>query len=86
MNPQCIDKENMMNEVLIYTSASCPYCVQAKRLLQEKGMTYTEIRVDLDENAREEMIARSGRRTVPQMFIDDKHIGGCDDLHAYLKA
>ncbi len=74
-----------MQNTLIYTTATCPYCVQAKRLLQERGYTYTEIRVDLDDAEREKMIARSGRRTVPQIFIDDQHIGGFDDLYAYFK-
>ena len=72
-----------MKKVLIYTAAVCPYCVRAKQLLQAKGLVYTEIRVDLDDAEREKMIARSGRRTVPQIFIDDDHIGGCDDLYAY---
>lgn len=72
-------------KTLIYTTATCPYCIQAKRLLQEQGYTYTEIRVDLDDAEREKMIARSGRRTVPQIFIDDQHIGGFDDLYAYFK-
>jgi glutaredoxin 3 len=74
-----------MKTVLIYTSEVCPYCNIAKQLLKQKGLSYTEIRVDLDEKAREEMIARSGRRTVPQIFIDDQHIGGSDDLFAYFK-
>lgn len=72
-------------KTLIYTTATCPYCTQAKRLLQEQGYTYTEIRVDLDDAEREKMIARSGRRTVPQIFIDDQHIGGFDDLYVYFK-
>ena len=72
-----------MNNILIYTTDTCPYCVRAKQLLQGKGMVYTEIRVDLDDSEREKMIARSGRRTVPQIFIDDQHIGGFDDLYAY---
>ncbi len=74
-----------MKKALIYTTAICPYCVRAKQLLHEKGLVYTEIRVDLDDIEREKMITRSGRRTVPQIFIDDKHIGGCDDLYAYFK-
>lgn len=74
-----------MKTVLIYTSEICPYCTVAKQLLKDKGLSYTEIRVDLDEKAREIMIERSGRRTVPQIFIDDEHIGGCDDLFAYFK-
>ncbi|MCP0914905.1 MULTISPECIES: glutaredoxin 3 [Legionella] len=72
-------------KALIYTTATCPYCVRAKQLLQAKGIPYTEIRVDLDDAERENMIARSGRRTVPQIFFDEEHIGGCDDLFAYFK-
>ena len=72
-----------MSQVLIYSAAYCPYCERAKMLLQAKGLSYTEIRVDLDKTERDKMIALSGRRTVPQIFIDDKHIGGCDDLHAF---
>lgn len=75
----------LMKEVMIYTTAICPYCVQAKQLLQAKNLVYTEIRVDLDDIEREKMIALSGRRTVPQIFIDGKHIGGYDDLCAYFK-
>ena len=74
-----------MKKVLIYSSATCPYCVRAKQLLKEEGLSYTEIRVDLDDVEREKMITLSGRRTVPQIFIDDQHIGGCDDLYAYFK-
>lgn len=74
-----------MKNVLIYTTATCPYCVRAKQLLQQKGLAYTEVRVDLDDTERDKMIALSGRRTVPQIFIDDNHIGGCDDLYAYFK-
>lgn len=74
-----------MKKVRIYTSATCPYCVRAKQLLKEKGLEYTEIRVDLDDTERDKMIALSGRRTVPQIFFDDQHIGGCDDLYAYFK-
>lgn len=69
-------------EILIYSTNHCPYCVQAKRLLDQKGAKYKEIRVDLDEAKKAEMIARSGRRTVPQIFINQQHIGGCDDLVA----
>ena len=72
-----------MKKALIYTTATCPYCVRAKQLLQGKGLEYLEIRVDLDDKEREKMISLTGRRTVPQIFIDDQHIGGCDDLHAY---
>lgn len=79
-------KAEQKHEVLIYSSASCYFCVLAKQLLEAKGMTFTEIRVDTDEKEREKMIAITGRRTVPQIFIDGKHIGGYDDLYAYFKA
>jgi glutaredoxin 3 len=69
-----------MPKIVIYTSASCSYCVYAKKLLDSKGYTYTEIRVDIDSEKREEMMRLSGRRTVPQIFIDDESIGGYDDL------
>lgn len=70
-------------KVEIYTWATCPYCVRAKALLQSKGVKYQEYSVDGDEPARDRMAERGdGRRSVPQIFIDDKHIGGCDDLHA----
>jgi len=72
-----------MNKALIYSTATCPYCVLAKRLLDEKKIPYTEIRVDLDDSERDKMISLTGRRTVPQVFIDYKHIGGYDDLYAY---
>ncbi len=72
-----------MKNILIYTTNTCPYCTMAKKLLQKKGLSYTEIRVDLDEDEREKMIERSGRRTVPQIFFDETHIGGYDDLYAY---
>lgn len=58
----------------------------AKKLLDERKLTYTEIRVDLDDEEREKMITLSGRRTVPQIFIDNAHIGGYDDLYAYFKS
>lgn len=58
----------------------------AKKLLQQKGLSYTEIRVDLDETERERMVNRSGRRTVPQIFFGDKHIGGYDDLCEYFRS
>jgi glutaredoxin 3 len=74
-----------MQNIVVYSTARCPYCDQAKQLLQQKHLSYTEIRVDTDEAEREKMITLSGRRTVPQIFIDDKHIGGYDDLYAYFK-
>lgn len=72
-----------MPKVVIYTTATCPYCIAAKRLLSQKGVTFEEIGVDGDPAARANMSARAGgRRTVPQIFIDERHIGGCDDLYA----
>lgn len=75
-----------MKKVLIYTTNTCPYCTMAKKLLQDKGYSYTEIRVDLDDAERDKMIERSGRYTVPQIFMDDAHIGGYDDLCVYFKS
>ncbi|HAT2056799.1 TPA: glutaredoxin 3 [Legionella pneumophila] len=71
-----------MNEVILYTTGYCPYCIKAKELLDRKKVIYTEIRVDLRPELREEMIQKSGRRTVPQIFINGQAIGGCDDLYA----
>ncbi|WP_028535852.1 glutaredoxin 3 [Paludibacterium yongneupense] len=72
-----------MQTVTLYTTATCPYCVRAKALLMSKGVAgLTEIRVDLDASEREKMMALTGRRTVPQIFIGETHVGGCDDLIA----
>jgi len=69
--------------VEIYTWATCPYCLRAKALLNSKGIVYQEYPVDGDEPAREKMAERAGgRRSVPQIFINNRHVGGCDDLHA----
>ncbi|MDR0776117.1 MAG: glutaredoxin 3 [Azonexus sp.] len=69
--------------VLMYTTAVCPYCIRAKQLLQARGVTeIAEVRVDLDPERREEMMQRTGRRTVPQIYIGETHVGGCDDLVA----
>jgi glutaredoxin 3 len=67
-------------EVTVYTSDWCPYCRRAKDLLTRKNVSFSEINVEDEPKAREEMIARSNRRTVPQIFIGDRHVGGCDDL------
>jgi glutaredoxin 3 len=75
-----------MSKIEIYSTAACPYCVRAKQLLQSKNADFTEIRVDLNDAEREKMMARSQRKSVPQIFIDDKHIGGFDDLQALDKA
>jgi glutaredoxin 3 len=66
--------------VTVYVSDWCPYCERAKGLLAQKNVDFREINVDDDAKLREEMIARSNRRTVPQIFIGDTHVGGCDDL------
>jgi glutaredoxin 3 len=66
--------------VTLYTSGWCPYCQRAKGLLTQKNVVFDEINVEDDDKFREEMIARSNRRTVPQIFIGDRHVGGCDDL------
>ncbi|CAM3783939.1 glutaredoxin 3 [Rheinheimera salexigens] len=72
-----------MSKVVIYTKAYCPYCMQAAMLLQSKGVAYTEIRIDQQPEKRPEMIEKAnGRTTVPQIFINDVHVGGCDDLMA----
>jgi glutaredoxin 3 len=70
-----------MAEVQIYTKFGCPYCARAKRLLEEKGVAYEEYEINSVPGKREEMLGRSnGRTTVPQIFIDGRHVGGSDDL------
>lgn len=72
-----------MKKIEIYTTQICPYCVRAKSLLDRKGAVYTEIDVSNDDDLRQKMVVRAGgKRTVPQIFIGDRHVGGCDDLHA----
>jgi len=72
-----------MKNVTIYTTLVCPYCVKAKKLLEKKGVEYKELRVDLDPALIQEAIEKSGGlRTVPQIFIEDYHVGGCDELYA----
>ncbi|MCV0394066.1 MAG: glutaredoxin 3 [Rhizobiaceae bacterium] len=71
-----------MTEVTIYTRMMCGYCTAAKRLLDEKGVDYTEHDASFSPELRQEMIARSGRYTFPQIFVADVHVGGADDLHA----
>jgi glutaredoxin 3 len=73
----------MSTPVLMYTTAVCPYCIRAKQLLAARGVTaIEEVRVDLDPAQREAMMERTQRRTVPQIYIGDHHVGGCDDLYA----
>jgi glutaredoxin 3 len=71
-----------MSKVLMYCTAACPFCRSAERLLAEKGAAIEKVRVDLDPSRRAEMMQRSGRRTVPQIWIGERHVGGCDDLYA----
>ena len=72
-----------MKTVEIYTTPFCPYCIAAKRLLQKKGVAYTETDVSNDPDLRQAMMLRAGgKRTVPQIFIGGQHVGGCDDIHA----
>jgi len=72
-----------MPAVKMYTTAVCPYCVRAKQILKSKGVAHIEeIRIDTDPQQREHMMAITGRRTVPQIFIGETHVGGCDDLIA----
>ena len=75
-----------MPAITIYTTTYCPYCVKAKDLLKRKGATWTEVNAE-DDAVREAMIVKAGgRRTVPQIFIGETHVGGCDDLYAIEKA
>lgn len=72
-----------MAKIEIYTKSTCPYCARAKALLAQKGAAYREIDVERHPDKRAEMVARAnGGNTVPQIFINDAHIGGCDDIHA----
>ena len=69
-----------MVDIVVYSTEVCPYCVMAKKLLKSKGLTYREIDITHDEALQQEMVTRSGRRTVPEIFIDDDLVGGYDDL------
>ena len=72
-----------MSTVKMYTTAVCPYCIRAKQILKSRGVEHIEeIRIDLSDADRDHMMSLTGRRTVPQIFIGDHHIGGCDDLMA----
>jgi glutaredoxin 3 len=73
----------MAAKVEIYTWRTCPFCIRAKNLLNKKGVEFEEYAIDGDEEARAKMAQRAnGRRSVPQIFINDRHVGGCDDIHA----
>ncbi|MFA0812887.1 glutaredoxin 3 [Microbulbifer epialgicus] len=71
-----------MQDVVIYTTRFCPYCIRAKQLLDGKGVRYREIAVDNKPGLRAEMAAKAGRRSVPQIWVGEIHVGGCDDLMA----
>ncbi len=72
-----------MPKILMYATAVCPFCVRAEQLLRRKGVTEIEkVRVDLDPARRQEMMEKTGQRTVPQIYIGDTHVGGCDELYA----
>lgn len=75
-----------MPNILIYTTNLCPYCTMAKRLFDKKGVRYSEINVDTDVKLRQEMMQKTQRRTVPQIYIDNLHVGGFDDLYALDKS
>ena len=76
-----------MSQITVYSGPNCPYCVRAKLLLDKKGVAFTEVDVRANSDRMLEMLAKSnGRRTIPQIFIGDKHIGGCDDLYALEQA
>jgi len=71
-----------MAKVVMYATGWCPYCERARALLTRKGVSFEEIDIDAAPERREEMMTRSGRRTVPQIFIGEVHVGGCDDMYA----
>lgn len=76
-----------MTSITMYTTSWCPYCVRAKTLLAQKGQAVTEINIEEVADARDEMVLKSGgRMTVPQIFIGERHVGGCDDLYALEQA
>ena len=72
-----------MKRVTVYSGQNCPHCDRAKALLRKKGVEFEEINVEIDPDAMMQVIKKTGRRTIPQIFIDDFHVGGCDDLYAY---
>lgn len=71
-----------MLKIEIYSTHTCPYCVRAKALFKQKGVSFTEFFIDEDDTLRAQMMERSQRRSVPQIFINNQHVGGCDDLYA----
>jgi glutaredoxin 3 len=75
-----------MSTVVMYTTAICPYCVAAKNFLKSRGASYSELRIDTDSNARAEMMSKTKRTSVPQIFINGTHVGGYDDMVALDRA
>ncbi|WP_300629694.1 glutaredoxin 3 [Pseudomonas sp.] len=75
-----------MSQVVVYSSDYCPYCIRAKQLLQSKKVAFEEIKVDGKPQVRAEMARKAGRTSVPQIWIGDRHVGGCDDLFALERA
>jgi glutaredoxin 3 len=75
-----------MARVMMYTTGVCPFCLMAERLLKSKGVDIEKVRVDLDPPRRQEMMERTGRRTVPQIYVGERHVGGYDDLAALDRA
>lgn len=71
-----------MTDIVMYANQSCPFCTRARKLLDTKGVSYTLLDVGQDRTLWQQMETRSGRRTIPQIFIGEHHVGGCDDLHA----
>jgi len=80
IKPRVVNHENI-NEVLVYTTRRCPFCTRAIDLLEDKGVGYTELRIDHKPDLRKEMEERAQRKTVPQIFIGDVHVGGCDEMY-----
>lgn len=78
--------KDQISKVFMYSTRHCPYCKRAKRLLESKGVTFKDIAVDNDPASRREMMEKANRKTVPQIWIGDTHIGGCDELFALEQA
>ena len=86
MSRQSHERSSTMAHVTIYTRPFCGYCARALKLLNDKGIEFTEIEAGFDPDKRREMMDRSGRSTFPQVFVGDRHIGGCDDMMALERA
>ena len=86
MSPSVMSVSSTMAHVTIYTRPFCGYCARALKLLKDKGIEFTEIEAGFDPDKRREMMDRSGRSTFPQIFVGDRHIGGCDDMMALERA